>query len=143
MVLEFDVGNTALKWRLLDAAGAIADRGNLASIDQLPDIVARVAAASRVRVASVAGDEVAATLKTWSCETLGVTPEFARTLEGSGKVAQQLNEDLISTEHLLLGLLSNRQVAKFLDKGHKVTIEMQLRGREKEHKDRAKEIINS
>ncbi len=35
------------------------------------------------------------------------------------------------------------QAAKFLEKGHKVKIEMQLRGREREHKDRAKEIINN
>jgi len=34
------------------------------------------------------------------------------------------------------------QALKFLEKGHKVKIEMQLRGREKEHKQRAKDIIN-
>lgn len=36
-----------------------------------------------------------------------------------------------------------KQAAKFLEKGHKVKIEMPLRGREREHKDRAKEIINT
>src|SRR3989338_7997337 len=34
-----------------------------------------------------------------------LTPEFARALEGSGKVAQELHEDLISTEHLFIALL--------------------------------------
>ncbi|MBI2048283.1 MAG: AAA family ATPase, partial [Parcubacteria group bacterium] len=34
-----------------------------------------------------------------------LTPEFARVLEGSGKVAQELHEDLISTEHLFIALL--------------------------------------
>jgi len=33
-----------------------------------------------------------------------LTPEFARVLEGSGKVARQLNEDLIATEHLFVAL---------------------------------------
>src|SRR3989338_9262135 len=33
-----------------------------------------------------------------------LTPEFARVLENSGKVAQQLGEDLISTEHLFVAL---------------------------------------
>lgn len=33
------------------------------------------------------------------------------------------------------------QALKFLEKGHKVKIEMPLRGREREHKDRAKSII--
>jgi len=34
-----------------------------------------------------------------------------------------------------------KQAAKFLDKGHKIRIEMILRGREKAHFDRAKEVI--
>lgn len=34
------------------------------------------------------------------------------------------------------------QAKKFLDKGHKIRIEMMLRGREKAHGGRAKEIIN-
>jgi len=33
-----------------------------------------------------------------------LTPEFARTLEEGGKVARQLNEDLIATEHLFVAL---------------------------------------
>lgn len=33
-----------------------------------------------------------------------LTPEFARVLEGSGKIARELNEDLISTEHLFVAL---------------------------------------
>lgn len=35
-----------------------------------------------------------------------------------------------------------RQTKKFLEKGHKIRIEMILRGREKAHADRAREIIN-
>ncbi len=34
------------------------------------------------------------------------------------------------------------QATKFLEKGHKVRIEMIMRGREKEHFDRAREIVN-
>jgi len=36
-----------------------------------------------------------------------------------------------------------QQAKKFLEKGHKLKIEMQLRGREREHKNRAKEIFNN
>lgn len=35
-----------------------------------------------------------------------------------------------------------KQAKKFFEKGHKVKIEMQLRGREREHKKRAADIIN-
>jgi len=35
------------------------------------------------------------------------------------------------------------QAKKFLEKGNKLKLEMQLRGREKEHKERAKEIFES
>lgn len=35
-----------------------------------------------------------------------------------------------------------KQAKKFLEKGHKIRIEMILRGREKAHFDRAKEIVN-
>ena len=33
-----------------------------------------------------------------------LTPEFAQVLEASGKVAQQLGEDLISSEHVFVAL---------------------------------------
>lgn len=36
-----------------------------------------------------------------------------------------------------------KQAKKFFEKGHKVKIEMQLRGREREHKQRAHDIINN
>lgn len=36
-----------------------------------------------------------------------------------------------------------KQASKFLDKGHKIRIEMILRGREKAHFDRAKEVIDT
>lgn len=35
-----------------------------------------------------------------------------------------------------------KQVIKFLDQGHKVKVELRLRGREKAFKDKAKEVIN-
>lgn len=36
-----------------------------------------------------------------------------------------------------------KQAKKFFEKGHKLKIEMQLRGREREHKQRAQDIINN
>lgn len=39
--------------------------------------------------------------------------------------------------------LRKNQTQKFLEKGHKVSVEMILRGRERQHKNRAVEIINN
>jgi len=38
---------------------------------------------------------------------------------------------------------TEEEYKKFLEKGNKLKLEMQLRGREKEHKERAKEIFES
>lgn len=79
MILEFDIGNTALKWRLLDRAGTVADRGSLSSVALLPELGSRVAQASRVRVASVAANDTNAALAHWVRSSLGVATELART----------------------------------------------------------------
>lgn len=79
MILEFDIGNTALKWRLLDVSGLVADRGSLLSTAQLPDIQARTARTSRIRVASVAAQDTTADVEAWALSTLGIDVDLART----------------------------------------------------------------
>lgn len=39
--------------------------------------------------------------------------------------------------------IRKKQVVKFLDQGHKVKVELRLRGREKAFRDKAREVINS
>jgi len=55
-----------------------------------------------------------------------LSPEMAAVLSESGKVAKQFKDDYISTEHLLLGLLSNKNVARLLGQ-HNMTEDTVMR----------------
>ncbi|MEI6510516.1 MAG: ATP-dependent chaperone ClpB [Candidatus Uhrbacteria bacterium] len=54
-----------------------------------------------------------------------LAPEMATVLSESATIAKQFKDDYISTEHLLLGLLKNKNVARFLGK-YKMTDETVL-----------------
>ncbi|NBS42014.1 AAA family ATPase, partial [bacterium] len=43
-----------------------------------------------------------------------LAPEMANVLAEASKIAKQFKDDYISTEHLLLGLLTNKNIARFL-----------------------------
>ena len=57
MILEFDIGNSALKWRLLDESARVVERGLVPAGDGLDGIPVSVAV-DRVRLASVADAQV-------------------------------------------------------------------------------------
>jgi type III pantothenate kinase len=78
MILEFDIGNTTLKWRLLDIAGAVIKRGRLGSVAQLPEIEGSLEGVTRIRVSSVATPATAATLDKWVRSRLGPGIELAQ-----------------------------------------------------------------
>lgn len=75
MILEFDLGNTAAKWRLLRESSVVASGrvNELAALDIPMD-----EPVAKVRVASVAGEERERELTRWCTEHLGVSPKFAR-----------------------------------------------------------------
>ncbi len=78
MILEFDAGNSRVKWRLLGGGGEVVHRGLSAGREfcllgtaegwQRPE---------RVRAASVSGPEFAVQLKNDSMLLWGIEPEFA------------------------------------------------------------------
>lgn len=71
-VLELDIGNTRAKWRAIDAAGNVGSRGDWPhSAAQLPldsklNEMLDVADCQRIRVASVASDELNLRLREWA-----------------------------------------------------------------------------
>lgn len=88
MILEVDIGNTRLKWRLrADAKTLFTEalvRDDYSSIDQLLLAVAGALSelqsslmVDRVLVGSVATDEVAQVLARWSLDQYGIEAEFA------------------------------------------------------------------
>lgn len=78
MILEFDIGNSALKWRLVDEAARVVERGLVPTGDGLDGIPVS-AAVSRVRMASVADAEVTDAIAARVKERWGLIAEVART----------------------------------------------------------------
>jgi type III pantothenate kinase len=78
MIVELDIGNTRIKWRILDknnspiAARAIS---NTADLDLIAPDLTR--APVRVRVSSVAGSRIKSQLIDWAIGRWGVDPVFA------------------------------------------------------------------
>jgi type III pantothenate kinase len=89
-LLEFDVGNTRLKWRLRDnAVGKVLGAGALvhADYDDCAQLLAVIKqevdvqigrAPSGLWVASVASDAIAGAIDVWARDHYGLAPEFAR-----------------------------------------------------------------
>lgn len=77
MILEIDVGNSELKWRLL-VAGAVSDRGKTAYREQqYLQALPAVDTVTRIRIASVAGDAWDKRLQAELGARYGRTAEFA------------------------------------------------------------------
>ncbi|MEK7182287.1 MAG: ATP-dependent Clp protease ATP-binding subunit [Patescibacteria group bacterium] len=69
-----------------------------------------------------------------------LTPEFARILEESSKVAQRLNDEFVSTEHIFLSMFSVESSAKTVLSRFKITQEMVLKALEEIRNNKDKEI---
>ncbi len=80
-ILEFDLGNTSVKWRLLDAAGTRQGGGRLEGITDaaLSLLAAELPPLARVRVASVVAEGSERVLADWARSSFGLRAEFART----------------------------------------------------------------
>ena len=83
--LQLDVGNSSVKWRLLEA-GNLRDRGQFAHEDAgaKRDLLELVNADARVWVASVAGPEFEIELTALFAEQGGPQPWFARATAAAG-----------------------------------------------------------
>lgn len=89
MILEIDMGNTRLKWRLKSplsnlAAGSIPTGSGYEALRD--SIGERAVDISRVLVASVRTDEEESALADWARDNLGLAPEFARSAAMCGLV---------------------------------------------------------
>lgn len=79
MILECDIGNTACKWRVVDAGGVILDRGALIHAEQGFERLAPEAWFDRVRAVSVASPAVAKELTLEIKERYSLNVEWAQT----------------------------------------------------------------
>jgi len=79
MILDLDVGNSRVKWRVSDPNGNLVDRGAISRTRQHWIESLKVVAISRVRISNVAGETVKQQLQIHCDEQWGIVPEFAVT----------------------------------------------------------------
>lgn len=79
MILECDIGNTACKWRVVDASDLVLDRGVLNHTQDGFDCLVPDAGFERVRAVSVAKPEVAANLSLELMARYSLNVEWAKT----------------------------------------------------------------
>ncbi|MDP1932710.1 MAG: type III pantothenate kinase [Gammaproteobacteria bacterium] len=77
MILDIDVGNSRLKWRLSHGDGGIVQRGSCADESEFGD-VDLVGGLQRVRIANVRGESVVSMLNDICRKRWHLTPEFAQ-----------------------------------------------------------------
>ena len=87
MIVDVDVGNTRLKWRL-SSAKSIVDRGSLMTHSEDWSVLSFLSARepARIRVSNVAGDHVAERLRVLAQNDLGIKVEFAFAAKSLGEV---------------------------------------------------------
>ncbi|MEX2129865.1 MAG: type III pantothenate kinase [Pseudohongiellaceae bacterium] len=79
MILDLDIGNTRIKWRLSEKpTGHILQAGVSADLTGLSSIFVNVAKVDRVRIACVRREKMCEELTQWSQELFCKDPEFAR-----------------------------------------------------------------
>ncbi len=93
MILEIDVGNSFLKWRVLDAAGQVSGRGRVSSRQGLAPLFEQWPHdLQRVRVGSVASAEFDATLRSLLQQAGATEIAFAATQRAGAGVTNSYAE---------------------------------------------------
>jgi type III pantothenate kinase len=95
MILDIDMGNTRLKWRIRDRQHKLA-QGFIGIEESLELLVAEIQSYHKgidaVFVASVVGEQLEQRLEAWSISCLGLKPKFARTEATHGSVRNGYRE---------------------------------------------------
>ena len=72
MILELDVGNSRIKWRLLDASMAVASQGHVADIEELQQSADLQQPISAARMCSVRSAQDKALIASWVNKRYGI-----------------------------------------------------------------------
>ena len=98
MILDIDMGNTRLKWRIRDKQDKVVQ--GFIGVDESLELLAAEIQPYRnvinaIFVASVVGEQLEQRLETWSVSHLGLTPRFARTEMAYGAVRNGYRDPLL------------------------------------------------
>lgn len=89
MIMEFDVGNSRLKWRYLENTGALIEQGVLAGADELLQQLERSERPDFVRLCCVRAGPEAAQIQNWISSRWSLQAQLARVTQGVGGVTNQ------------------------------------------------------
>lgn len=129
MILEFDVGNTRTKWRLIDEA-EVLHRGSflgrdIESFQQLPEFPEVPA---RIRIASVAAQAFQNELAAWCGSRYGCTAEFAQSRASCAGVSNSYREPTRMGVDRWLAMLAAYNMANgaccVIDCGSAITVDV-------------------
>lgn len=112
MILEIDLGNSRIKWRLRDESGRLA--GGVAGRSELERVAGQLAQVQRVPdeiwVASVLSDAETSDLSVWCRKHWDLEPQFARTQIHCGGVVNGYREPSQLGVDRWLALVAARQL---------------------------------
>jgi type III pantothenate kinase len=136
VILELDMGNTRIKWRLRGDSGKVA-RGNLPSMSPWLDLAQAVNIAlkdfggtslERILVASVLGEARNQDFLVWCKTEFALCPEFARSQSSAGGVVNgYLNPERLGVDRWLVILASfnfAREACVIADCGSALTVDL-------------------
>ena len=115
MILEVDMGNTRLKWRVRNSQVAVASGaiGVEDSLEQLTDSIDLLRGdISSVCVASVVGATLEQRFSEWSHKNLGLQPLFARSSAFCGAIRNGYRRPELLGVDRWLGMLAAHRLAK-------------------------------
>lgn len=93
MILEFDAGNTRIKWRQLSVeSGLVLDEGVFADLDAMLASPLADTRPLQVRMCSVRSAELTERLRQWSAVVLGREAELAVVTRSCGGVSNQYDD---------------------------------------------------
>jgi type III pantothenate kinase len=136
MILELDMGNTRIKWRLYSESGNVA-RGKLASASALSELSAEVRCAAKkfepgalqqVRIVSVLDDARNRDFSSWCFREFGVHPVFAVSqVAAAGVINGYFRPEQLGTDRwlaIIAGFALARRDCVIVDCGSAITVDI-------------------
>ena len=92
MILEVDLGNSRIKWRLLFLDGSLAEQGVAQDLAQFKAEFAPKERVLHCRICSVRRGEILSELLVWLGESVGVVPSVAKVTTSCGPVTNRYQD---------------------------------------------------
>jgi type III pantothenate kinase len=141
MILELDMGNTRIKWRLLNGSSKVA-HGNMSSQAAWSDLGLQLGKATKnnalagnfpltlkqIRVVSVLGENQYQSFLAWSQEAYGIQPDFAVSqLMAAGVINGYERPEQLGVDRwlaILAGFARAKRATVIVDCGSAVTLDL-------------------